>query len=612
MDKLFSRKDLFLFAAITLIVVLLVLIMYQIDRQWIKLSSMTETVEEQSRDLQQLRRLVASGDIVQNNQPSSGIAPVFKRAAQAAAKEDYAEGGWLLSAFGVNLKSITPFISEDAYASQIQQYVLDTLLSRDPDTLEWQGMVASAWQVSDNGLNITFQIRPDIVFSDGEPLTARDIAFSYQFIMNPAIHAPRERAYYSKINRVIAKNDYEVVFEYKEPYYSALELAGSMVILPRHFYEPYLQKPNQFNQSKGLLLGSGPYRLADPKSWRPDKGLIQLVRNQRYWGDVQPSFDRLVWRIIENDSARLTAFRNGEIDSYVARPREYKTLLKDVQIQSLSDHYEYMSPTKGYSYIGWNQLRKDKPTWFANRTVREAMAYLIDREKIVKEIYLGYGEPALGPFSPLGKQHNPNLIQRQFNLKKAKSLLKQAGFEDRDGDGVIEDQNHQPFSFDLIYFQSNEDTKRTVLLIKDMFTRAGIQLNPKPSEWSVMLDTLKKRDFDAITLGWTGSIESDLYQIFHSSQISDGGNNNIGYQSAELDKLIEQARANVNEEERMVLWQKAEELLYRDQPYTFLVRLKSLVFVNRRIRNVAKTRIGLNLGVTPFENYIPEQLQVHH
>ena len=618
MDKHFTRKDFINLLAIGLVLIMLILLMYQIDRQWSKLSAMNQTMQEQARDIRQLKQSISRstslrlqpGRIVEGEE-NDEIAPIFRRAAKAANSQDYAEGDWLVSAFSVNLKSITPFISQDVYSSTIQSYVLESLLTRDPDTLEWQGLIARSWETSQDGLTFTFQMRDDVVFSDGEPLTADDVVFSYNFIMNPAIQAPRERAYYSKIKRVVAKSSHAVVFEFKEPYFNALALAGGLSIMPKHFYTRYLEKPNEFNQSKGLLLGSGPYRLQDPQSWRPDKGLIELKRNQRYWGDVQPALDKLVWRVIENDSARLTAFRNGEIDNYDARPREYQKLLDDQQIQGKASHFEYMSPVSGYSYIGWNQQRKDKPTAFSDPRVREAMTYLVDRKRIMEEIYLGYAEAAVGPFSPLSQQHNPKLKPRSFDLNKAKVLLKQAGFEDSNGDGIIDDKQGKPFSFELTYFQSQEDTQRMVLLLRDLFAQAGILLKPKPTEWSVMLDNLKKRDFDAITLGWSGSIEGDLYQIFHSSQIADGGNNSIGYSNPELDKIIELARGTVDEEQRMDLWRKAEEILYQDQPYTFLVRRKSLEFVDKRIHNVAQTRLGLNLGVAPIENYVPEKLQKH-
>jgi peptide/nickel transport system substrate-binding protein len=620
MDQRFTIKDFFLFSALALLFVTLLSAMYMVDRQWEKMAAMQKIMDEQAKDLRSLKSSIrsldqrlqgnaapVSGEQVENRQES--IPPAFRRAWQATQKKDYSDGDWLVQSFGVNLKSITPFISEDAYSAEIQSYVLESLLIRNPETLNWEGLVAKSWQISDNGLTITFQMRDEAKFSDGQPIEAGDVAFTFRFIMDPAIRAPRERAYYSKIESVKAVGKHQVVFQFKEPYYDALALAGSMPILPEHFYAPYLKQPNTFNQSKGLLLGSGPYRLSDPTGWTPDKGIVELERNPRYWGPVQPSFDHLLWKVIENDSARLTTFRNGEIDVYGARPREYDRLKSDPELKKKAKHFEYMSPTGGYSYIGWNQKRRDKPTRFADKRVRQAMTYLTDRDRIIDEIFLGYAEPASGPFNPRGAQHNPGLKPRPYDPEKGRELLRQAGYEDRNGDGILEDADGKPFEFELVYFQGNEDTKRMVLFLKDLYARAGILLKPKPTEWSVMLDLLKKRDFDAITLGWTGSIESDLYQIFHSSQIADGGNNNIGYSNKKLDALIERARATVDEKKRMPLWQEAEAILYEDQAYTFLVRRKTLAFIARRLHDLEKTKLGLNLGIVPVEIYVPEDEQ---
>ncbi|MCU7808693.1 MAG: ABC transporter substrate-binding protein, partial [Candidatus Thiodiazotropha sp. (ex Semelilucina semeliformis)] len=329
----------------------------------------------------------------------------------------------------------------------------------------------------------------------------------------------------------------------------------------------------------------------------------------RYWGPVQPAFDRIIWRSIENDSARLTTFRNGDIDSYGSRPIEYRKLVEDKDLAKKAEHWEYMSPTGGYSYIGWNQQQEGKPTRFADQRVRQAMTYLIDRERIIKEIYLGYAEVTMSPFNANSKQHDPGLASRPYDQEKGMQLLREVGYEDRDGDGVLEDQAGDPFEFELVYFQGNEDTGRMVLFLKDLLARAGILLKPKPTEWSVMIDLMNKRKFEAITLGWTGGLETDLYQIFHSSQIEGTGNNFVNYRNPELDRLIEEARATVDEEKRMPLWRAAERELYQDQPYTFLMRGKSLVFIDRRIKNVVNTKLGLNFGSLPMENYVPSSEQ---
>ena len=616
MEKRFTFKDFFLFAFLTLLFVTLLISMYMVDRQWAEMARMQNTMREQAQDIHALRGLVNGVDqriqagVVASGaaQGSGGIAAAFKRAQQVGQMPDYKRGDWLVNAFGAGLKTITPLVSSDAYAAEVQSYIFESLLTRDPVTLEWLGLVAKSWRISDDGLSFTFQLRDDVKFSDGVALTAEDVAFTFAFIQNPVIAAPRERAVYDKIASVTATGKYEVVFQFKEPYYDSLAMAGSIAIMPRHFYEPYLKTPEKFNQSKGLLLGSGPYRLADPKGWTPDQGLVELIRNPRYWGP-QPSFDRLLWKVIQNDAARLTTFRNGEIDTYGARPREYQTLREDAELSARTQHFEYMSPTAGYSYIGWNQKRSGKPTRFADKLVRQAMSYLTDIERINKEIMLGYAEAAVSPFSPRSKQHDPALVARSFDLDKAKQLLKQAGYADRNRDGVLEDAQGKPFEFELVFFQDNEDTKRIVLFLKDLYARAGISLLPKPTEWSVMIDLLNKRDFDAITLGWTSGVETDIYQIFHSKQIDDGGDNFVNYKNGALDKLIDQARGTVDEAKRMPLWQQAERIMYEDQPYTFLMRRKSLVFVDKRIHNLQITNLGLNMGSVPVEIFVPEGQQ---
>ena len=650
MQKRLSSRDIILYVLLSLILLLLILVMYQVDRQWNKLREVQISVSEQAKDVQDVRASVsrlqqswkdrvvqavpaqsvsvtttknssASQEGEDTNPPASvskandatqNAVPVpesFRRAYAAAQKADYSEGDWKVASFSSTVKTISPLVSSDADASEVQQYVLESLLTRNPDTLGWEGLVAKAWQVSEDGLTITFQLHPNVIFSDGKPLTSDDLVFSYAFMMNEAIKAPGERAYYEKIKSVEANGPYEVVFKFKEPYFEALGLAGGMSILAKHFYEEYMTKGEEFNESKGLLIGSGPYRLADPKSWTSDQGAIELVRNPRYWGAVQPTFDKLVWRVIQNDSARLTTYRNGDIDIYEAKADEYDKLLKDEQIMGKSQNLEYMSPIAGYAYIAWNQKSGEDKTKFADKRVRQAMTYLVDRDVMIRDIYRGYAEPAISPFSPRSKQHDPKLKPRKADVAKAKALLKDAGYEDRDNDGLLENEAGKPFSFKLMYPEGSDSNKRLVLLFKDMFARAGVQLVPDPTEWSVMLERLEQKNFDSLILGWTSGLETDIYQMFHSSQTKTNGNNFVNYESPALDALIEKARVEVDETKRMAIWQQAEAVFYDEQPYTFLMRRKSLVFIDKRIKNLELTNMGSNLNFQPSEIYVPKALQ---
>lgn len=622
-----TRKDGFVFLLLILIATLILLGLYAVDRQWLKLEQMERSLGEQAEDLQSLRQQIqdlgerlAARPVTPSTTPEAEaqgtasasdppVPPAFERAYAAAQNEAYARGDWLVQAFAVAPKTLTPLVSSDAYASEVQGYVLESLLVRHPETLEWQGMLAEDWTVSEDGLTITYRLRDGIRFSDGEPVTAKDVAFTFDFIMNESIAAPRQRAYLEKVDNVTAPDPRTVVYQFNEPYFNALALSGGLEVLPEHFYAPYLEEPTEFNESRGLLLGSGPYRVPDPTGWTPDQGRIELVRNPRYWGPVQAPFERLTWQFIENDSARLTTFRNGDIDLYSARPREYESLLEDEALQERTQHLEYMSPTAGYSYIGWNQKRAGEATRFADPRVRRAMTYLTDRARLIEEIMLGYAEPAVSPFNPRSDQHDEAITPREFDLEQAKSLLAEAGFADRDGDAVLEGPEGEPFEFDLIYSNSSQDTERIVLFLKDLYAKAGIVMNPEPSEWSVMIDRINNQDFDAITLGWTSGVETDIYQMFHSSQAISGGDNFINYTNPELDQLIEAARATVDAEERMPIWQEAERVLYEDQPYTFLMRRESLAFIDDRFRNIEVTKLGLNLGLVPVEWYVPADLQ---
>lgn len=607
---------------LSLFVVMFLLLMVQIDRQWTKMDEMTRIMEEQAKDIRSTRGLLRNleqamrtadfssrSNISNAEKSASNETDAFERARQAAEQEDYAQGDWMMMAFGSNIRTLTPLVSADAYSSEVQQYVLESLLVRNPDTLEWNGLLAEDWSTSADGLTITFALRRDITFSDGEPLTAKDVEFTFNFIMNEAIAAPRSRAYLSRMERVTALDDYHVEFVFKEPYFNSLQLAGSLQIMPEHFYGRFLDDPQTFNESRGLLLGSGPFRLANPEGWSPDAGVVELVRNPRYWGAVSASFDRIVWRIIENDSARLTTFRNGDIDVYSARPREYQTLLDDKDITERSQNFEYMSPTAGYSFIAWNQERGGEKTIFADKRVRMAMSMLTDVDRVLEEIFLGYGQPAASPFMPGSAQHDKANEAIGYNIEKARELLLEAGFQDSNNDGVLETPEGDNFEFSLTYFQDSDDTRRMVLFLRDLYARSGIIMEPNPTEWSVMVENIQQKNFDAITLAWTSGIEIDIYQMFHSSQTVEGGDNFINYRNPELDAIIDAARGEVNEQKRMALWHQAEKILLEDQPYTFLFRRNTMAFIDRRIHNLEKTSLGLNLMSVPVEIYVPAELQ---
>ena len=528
----------------------------------------------------------------------------FERILEPRDREDFAFGGWMVDSFRQNVGKLTPLVATDVYQSIVEGYVLEPLITRDPETLEWKPWIARRWEVSEDGKTITYWLRDNVTFADGEPLTAEDVVFTYNLIMNPRINTPRLRSYYEKIESVEADGPHKVVYKLTEPYFLALSITGGLAIMPEHWYRKFT--PEEFNEQPGLLFGSGPYRLeGDPEDWQSGTGDVTLVRNEKYWGP-RGVFDRLVWQTITDENAELIAFRNGEIDRYGISPEQYPRLSKDADLLRKAELYVYNNLAGGYRYIGWNQKRGGRTTPFADARVRRAMTMLINREELAQQLMSGLATVATGPFHPLGDQADPAIEPWPYDPQRAKELLAEAGYRDIDNDSVLEGPGGEDFTFSLIYPSSSEFQKQMALYLKDAFARAGIALRPEPTEWNTMLQRIDERDFDAITLGWGGSIETDPNQIFTTSAIAEGGDNYVQYSNPELDRLIEQARITVDDEKRTDLWHRVHRILHEDQPYTFLFNQKSAVFVTDRLHNVEKTKVGLN---DRLEYFIPAPLQ---
>ena len=407
-------------------------------------------------------------------------------------------------------------------------------------------------------------------------------------------------------------DDDHVRFVFKEPYFLSFELAAATPIMPKAFYSKY--SPEEFNRSTGLLMGSGPYRLDSPTDWRPVPGKpVVLVRNERYWGPA-PSFNRCVWDIIENPAASNTAFRNGDTDMIDMitgglTSEQFDQMCADKALVDRTQHYVTDDPTEGFIYVGWNQKqgRDGKPTPFADPRVRRAMTMLTDRDSIVKNIMRGYATPITGPFCPLTPQADKSIKPYPYDPQAALKLLAEAGYTTQ-GDRLV-GPDGKPLEFKLMFNSSNEIRKHIASFLRDSYAKAGILVTPEPVEWSVMLKRLDEQQFDVYLGGWSGTIEFDAYQIFSTSQIDGTGDNFIQFSDPALDKVIEQARATVDESKRMPLWHQADRILHVDEPYTFLYLDKGMTFVAGRIHGLDVTKLGLN-GTNEW--YVPRDIQKYH
>jgi peptide/nickel transport system substrate-binding protein len=672
MENRFGIKDFFLFILLAALIIVILLAMKQYDRQYELVRDIQQQGRDQLRELVAIDSAIERGGLsaAASSQPADNQPDGFAALRKLRAEGGYTQGDWLVSNLGAPVAKLTPLLSSDIYAAFIEARIIESLAYRDPTTLDYVPQLATSWTVDDRSAAwqayvdsrkslpptddeilqeadcpspdkaadraaylaqrkkegrrpedttlepgcppatvITFKLRHGVTFSDGTPFTSADVVFSYDWVMNPAVEAPRDRQSLQRVKSVVASADDEVAFNFREPYFDSFGLASGITILSKAFYSKYT--PQQFNDSVGLLIGTGPYRLASPTDWTPNTGTIELIRNERYWG-LQSSFDRLVYHQVQEEATELVMFTNGELDMFGAEPEQYISLLKQPDVLQRCNHYEYPSPIAGYHFIAWNQVRDGKPSLFADKRVRQALTMLTDRQGICKNILLTYAVPAKGPFSPLSKQSDPDLKDWTYDPDAAAALLKQAGFADRTGNGVLSLADGRPLSFKLSYPSKSATIDREMRFIKDTYARGGVDMELDPVDWTIIEQRLKTRNFDAIMLGWSAGVEDDIYQMFDSSQIADEADNFMSYRNPQLDQLIEQARTTVDEAKRMPLWRKCEQILHEDQPYTFLTIGKALRFIDKRINNVHVSKTGLNFvqdWTQPMPWFVPRELQ---
>jgi peptide/nickel transport system substrate-binding protein len=613
MENRFGFKDVLVVILLFALVVMFGLKMVQDDRQWEKFGQIQTAIQQQTNDITSLKRSIASGSAVTVRPAGDPTSPgqvdlgdVFHRLKAAQKLPDYSRGDWTVQNFAQAVPTLNPLLSQDLYATMIQAKVIESLGTYDYDTLQMTPLLAKSWKVAPDGLSATVQLRDGVVFSDGHPMTADDVIFTYDITMDPNVTDGRQREYLKWVTRCEKTGPLEVKFTLAK-FYEAFTRALEISIYPKHLFEKYTKA--QVRENVALCMGTGPYRLPDPEKYTPGQ-TIELVRNERYWGEPGP-WERIVYRIIEKESTELVSFRNREIDGMAPVPDQHVEMLKDKELLKTKQHHEYDSVRLGYSYIAWNEKRKGVPTVFADKRVRQAMTMLIDRNRLLGELYFNLGTICTGPFHQDSDQYDHSIKPWPYDVDRAIKQLLDAGFT-RDAGGALVQPDGKPFEPELTYPAGSDFYEKVVIFMRDNLARAGITLRLRPQKWPLMLKSLDEKDFDAITLRWSGALEEDPEQAFHTRTIADGDNRN-SYSNPELDKLIDEAHVTLDRDERMKIWRRCHQIFHEDQPYTFLIRSYAIGWFDNRIRNIIKVpRIGLNavsIWPNPIEWYVPKELQ---
>lgn len=505
------------------------------------------------------------------------------------------DGDWLIWQIGAEPLTLNPLTSESETSTMLitTGYMFERLLEYDFDTAKLKPWLAEISETSDDGREITVKLRDGVCFSDGVPITADDIIFTYQTTMNPGVDAARQRMMYTNFKDVVKINDRTVKFVLKEVFWKTFEAIGLFEVLPEHIYK--FENPADFNKRRSNPVGSGPYIF---EKWDVGQQLV-LKKNENYWGN-KPKLKKIVFKFITNDTAALQSLRSGDIDYMVPTAEQFNEIADNNQFKKEFNVMEYWSPGVPFYYIAWNE---NNPC-FKDILTRRAMTHIIDRDMIAEHLLKGKVKVATGPFYIYGKQNNPDIKPWPYDIELAKKLLDDAGWKDTDDDG-IRDKNGTPFRFKFAYGTGTAFTEQLAKLFKEAGAKVGIDVIPDPYEWSVFIEKFQNHQYDSLVIGSGGTIEFDPYQYFHSSQIADRGDNTTGYNNPKVDKLLEAARRELNEDKRYAMYHEFHKIVHEEQPFTFLFIRPERAFLDKLFENVKIHTLGLN----QLEWYVPKEKQ---
>ena len=476
-------------------------------------------------------------------------------------------------------ENLHPIKSTDYYSAVIQSHILESLLERNDDTYEWEPSLAKKWSVSPDGKTMTFEIFDNLQWSDKKPLTAQDIKFSFSAYTNPAYGGITYIPYFEKIKSAAVLSDTKIQFEVKEPYFGNFQVIANMSIIPEHIY-----KDPKLKLSK-TVIGSGPYMISHYV-----KGKILVLKKNPLWKGVENKIDRkrfqfpsVVFRFVLDPTDVLLRMEKEHLDFTYFTAEQYmnKTNKPPWGTKIKKVEYSNKSPS-GYSYIGFNFKRE----LFKDRRVRKALAQLLNRKFINEKFFYNKYELARGPWYFWNDYADPAVPPILFDPKEAKKLLRQAGWTDKDQNGLLEKTINgikKELKFTLM-FSSGSPAEKYLTLYQEELKKAGVKMELKTLDWTTLLRLLDDRNFDAVSLGWGSSIDVDPKQIWHSSSSRKGGSNYIGYSNPEVDALIDKGRAQLNKQERIKYFKKVYRLIAADVPYIFFFNSRQSFYgVNDRI-----------------------------
>ena len=522
-------------------------------------------------------------------------------------------------------KTFNPVIATDETSSSVGGMLFDGLTTQNPITGEVKPALAKSWSISDDNLEIVYKLRPNIQWSDGYPLTADDVVFTYnQIYLNPDI--PTGMRDILKIGQsegfpeIIKINDLQVKFTIPEPFAPFLEVTGAS-IYPAHILRETVEQKGKDGNLKFLstwsldtppenIVASSAYKL---KSYATSERLV-FEANPNYWkkevvNEPLPYIKRVIWEIVESTDTSLVQFRSGSLDSLSVSP-EYFSLLKKEEKKGnfrIEEGGEVYSMT--FIAFNLNQGKKNgkpvispnKSDWFNNVNFRQAVSYGINRDRMIKNIFRGLGAPQNSFMPKQSPFYDASIEGYPYNPQKAKQLLLEAGFK-YNKQGQLFDQKGDRVSFTLNTNTGNTIREAMGNQIEEDLATIGIKVNFRTVNFNVLIGKLDNTlDWDCILLGFTGGNEpNNGYNLWAVDGNSHLFNQNVpGLKDrktadweSEIARLYIEGARELDGEKRKAIYSQVQQLVSEQLPVICLVNPYSMAAIRNKIKGVEYSALG--------------------
>jgi len=444
-------------------------------------------------------------------------------------------------AIGVDPDTLDPHGQTTTTVSNVLRHVYESLLWFD-EKGNLIPVLAERWEVSPDGLEYTFYLRKNVRFHDGSEFNATVVKANIDRWFDPGVKNP-SRSQLGPVKEAVVVDPYTIKIYLKEPYAPFLRALPSLLITS-------LNVINKFgNKTITEVVGTGPYKFV---SWEKGKKIV-LERNDDYWGQ-KPYIKRIEWLIIPEASTRLAALLAGDVDfAYNLPPTDLERVKNDPR-------FTVLTPTS--NRVIFIAIQPRGP--LADPRVRQALNYAIDKDAIINSVLYGLAIKADSIVPPHFFGYVP-MKPYEYDPQKARRLLEEAGF---------------PFDKKLVLLHPTGrylQDKQVAEAIQAYLSKIGVQVELKTMDWpsfvASILKPLDQKDFDLLLLGWGSTVPDAhfvLYFNFHSSQAAPKGLGEAHYNNSEVDKLLEQAAKETDENKRLELYKKATEIIWNDAPWIFL------------------------------------------